>query len=193
MVSRSRMLGGSTACKVSARVSAQAAVVAACIVLAGCATRQSHDYQAGYGAGYERANGHAAPYWRQRETGAPQVAGYVDARTEREVEDDGLPVQAAPRLRAKPMPDDPTQPFSPNYGRVLPSRSAGPSGPMPGFAGHDRSREAGNQAAADLPRAFGRQLADAAHLAHHHPFIIAGRINKNSRQGHCPAAVFPFI
>lgn len=38
-----------------------------------------------------------------------------------EVEDDGLPSQLAPRHR-RPVPDDPTEPWSPNYGSV---KSAG--------------------------------------------------------------------
>ena len=33
-----------------------------------------------------------------------------------EIEDDGLPAQLAPRNR-RPGPDDPSQPWSPNYGR----------------------------------------------------------------------------
>jgi hypothetical protein len=32
-----------------------------------------------------------------------------------EIEDDGLPAQLAPRNR-RPVPDDPTEPWSPNYG-----------------------------------------------------------------------------
>ncbi|MGI9479586.1 MAG: hypothetical protein ACR2PI_22980 [Hyphomicrobiaceae bacterium] len=33
-----------------------------------------------------------------------------------ELEDDGLAVQAPPRLQKNPEPDDPSEPFSPNYG-----------------------------------------------------------------------------
>jgi len=33
-----------------------------------------------------------------------------------EIEDDGLPAQSPPLLRRNPTPDDPTEPFSPNYG-----------------------------------------------------------------------------
>jgi hypothetical protein len=34
-----------------------------------------------------------------------------------EVEDDGVEVQPPPRRQAQPIPDDPREPFSPNYGR----------------------------------------------------------------------------
>jgi len=34
-----------------------------------------------------------------------------------EVEDDGLPAQTPPPVRVRMMPDDPSEPFSPNYGR----------------------------------------------------------------------------
>jgi hypothetical protein len=35
-----------------------------------------------------------------------------------EVEDDGVEAQRPPRLRMYGRPDDPTQPFSPNYGEI---------------------------------------------------------------------------
>jgi hypothetical protein len=34
-----------------------------------------------------------------------------------EIEDDGLPAQTPPPVRVRMMPDDPSEPFSPNYGR----------------------------------------------------------------------------
>src|SRR5690606_11993813 len=43
--------------------------------------------------------------------GGPQVA----------MEDDGRPAQIPPFLRAKPVVDDPTEPFSPNYGPPPPN------------------------------------------------------------------------
>lgn len=42
-----------------------------------------------------------------------------------EVEADGLPSQLAPRNR-RPEPDDPTEPWSPNYGKVSPQRADRP-------------------------------------------------------------------
>ena len=62
------------------------------------------------------------------------------------LEDDGLPPQAPPLRRTKDGPDDPSEPFSPNYGPPLPGEEMSPAGPtLP----------------ADLPPAFRRQLARA--------------------------------
>ena len=44
-----------------------------------------------------------------------------------EVEDDGLPAQVAPALAVRQRPDDPSEPFSRNYGPKPPARLAGPS------------------------------------------------------------------
>jgi hypothetical protein len=45
-----------------------------------------------------------------------------------ELEDDGLPAQAPPMRTRANEPDDPTEPFSPNYGTVLPRAQASSSG-----------------------------------------------------------------
>jgi hypothetical protein len=42
-----------------------------------------------------------------------------------EVEADGLPAQLAPRQRPQ-QPDDPSEPWSPNYGTVLPGNADRP-------------------------------------------------------------------
>lgn len=42
-------------------------------------------------------------------------------RAEVAMEDDGRPAQIPPLLRANPAADDPTEPFSPNYGPPPPS------------------------------------------------------------------------
>ncbi|MFZ8452973.1 hypothetical protein ACO1MT_15845, partial [Staphylococcus aureus] len=55
-------------------------------------------------------------------------------------EDDGLPAQVPPRLSARSFPDDPTQPWSPNYGG--PARNAAvrpPQDALPVEAEQDRS------------------------------------------------------
>ncbi len=163
MVSRSFERCSAAVRQSFARLCVPAAVVLACVFVSGCATRQPHNYQAGYSSGgYDRATAQANPYWRQREASSPRVAGYVDARAEREIEDDGLPAQAAPRLRAKPEPDDPSQPFSPNYGRVIPSRSAGVAAEGTAAGAGARSRDGMASIPEDLPPAFRRQIADAA-------------------------------
>jgi hypothetical protein len=49
------------------------------------------------------------------EAPAAQVAAQPPTpRTE--MEDDGLPAQVAPSRRVRQLPDDPAEPFSPNYG-----------------------------------------------------------------------------
>jgi hypothetical protein len=54
-------------------------------------------------------------------------ASRTHAQTERaEMEDDGLPVQAAPSSAIRQVPDDPSEPFSRNYGRMPAARLAGP-------------------------------------------------------------------
>lgn len=45
----------------------------------------------------------------------PQPVAIVQAEVE--LEDDGLPSQAAPAAGIRQMPDDPSAPWSPNYGR----------------------------------------------------------------------------
>ena len=42
------------------------------------------------------------------------------------MEDDGLPVQVSPRAGIRQTPDDPSEPFSRNYGPKLPARLSGP-------------------------------------------------------------------
>ncbi len=58
--------------------------------------------------------------YRRQVYGAPQqqmaMRGPMQPRPV-EVEDDGLPSQVAPRSNRKPEPDDPSEPYSPNYGR----------------------------------------------------------------------------
>jgi hypothetical protein len=44
-----------------------------------------------------------------------------------ELEDDGVPVQTAPSFRVRNAPDDPTQPWSPNYGRDIPAQAPIPT------------------------------------------------------------------
>jgi len=47
------------------------------------------------------------------------------------VEADGLPAQLAPRNHTPSGPDDPREPWSPNYGSVKPAKSAEPAPPTP--------------------------------------------------------------
>jgi len=64
------------------------------------------------------------------------------------MEDDGLPAQTPPLRRTKIGPDDPSEPFSPNYGPPpIPSEHRAPSAPV---------------VPADLPSTSRRQVASAA-------------------------------
>ena len=73
-----------------------------------------------------------------------------------DVEDDGLPAQTPPPARVRHLPDDPSEPFSRNYGGENPSRTTtvapeepkAPRLPQPLIPG-------------DLPPAFRKQLAAA--------------------------------
>jgi hypothetical protein len=91
---------------------------------------------------------------------APAVAAYSrQVASSVQIEDDGLPSQAPPLARIRQMPDDPTQPYSRNYG-----------GPNPAVIEHASPERAGNAPQqhrvipADLPPAFRRQLAQAGYV-----------------------------
>jgi hypothetical protein len=74
-----------------------------------------------------------------------------------DVEDDGLPAQTPPpAARVHQAPDDPTQPFSRNYGGVNPSASAAPlvEGPVEHQAPTPKVPK-------DLPLAFRQKLMAA--------------------------------
>ena len=91
--------------------SPQVVVLTVALALGGCATsRQSQDYQ--YQAGAPRA------YVRPHKVAAvpPKIA----------MEDDGHPSQLPPRIRPQAEPDDPSEPFSPNYGPPLPGTETSP-------------------------------------------------------------------
>ena len=84
-------------------LSAIAICVAVGAALAGCsASRQTQDYQSYAGA---------------RPIAQPVVAAPAVAKPPKIViEGDGLPSQAPPQIRRFAEPDDPSEPFSPNYG-----------------------------------------------------------------------------
>ncbi len=52
----------------------------------------------------------------QSYAGAPPVRVAVVPPPKPDLEADGLPAQAPPRRRPNPLPVDPSEPFSPNYG-----------------------------------------------------------------------------
>jgi hypothetical protein len=87
---------------------------------------------------------------------------YVAQGPAAQTEADGLQSQAAPSARIRQMPDDPSQPYSRNYGGPNPAGTV-PTSP---------TVKASNDAASpkppipdDLPPAFRRQLAAAVDAA----------------------------
>jgi hypothetical protein len=95
----------------------------------------------------------------------PVVAAYSrQAAADVQVEGDGLPSQPAPPARITQMPDDPSQPYSRNYGGPNPAAiEPAPAEP----AGHVREQAQAQTPAAipaDLPPTFRRQLAQAGYV-----------------------------
>jgi hypothetical protein len=78
----------------------------AALALAGCASDEAHRREA-----YAQANA---------------MRAMPPAQQPADVEDDGLPSQVPPPSNRKPEPDDPREPYSPNYGRpqTVPQRAA---------------------------------------------------------------------
>lgn len=95
---------------------------------------------------------------------SPAVAGYV-RQASVEVEDDGLPAQAPPPARIRQMPDDPSEPFSPNYGGPNPSARAQTDErfdvPVKSLHQADPDRRAEVRIPDDLPPAFRSSLIAA--------------------------------
>jgi hypothetical protein len=99
--------------------------------------------------------------WAMRAVGAPvapAVAAYVPKP---EMEADGLPSQAPPPMRRQPGPDDPTEPFSPNYGTVRVKMPVAPPEEMTPPAAPAAQPAARPPIPSDLPPKFRRQLAAA--------------------------------
>ena len=87
---------------------------------------------------------------------SPVVAGYVAQVDRVDIETDGLPSQVAPSQRIRQMPDDPAEPYSPNYGGVNPASRR----PMP-TADSQQAAASKPDLPDDLPAGFRRQLAQA--------------------------------
>lgn len=102
-------------------------------LVGGCSGRS--EYSEGYGYGY------AAP---------PAPAQRV-AATRQEIEDDGLPSQTPPLMRARKLPDNPAEPFSPNYGGPAARQAAIEPRPQ-------RERAVASAIPDDLPPDFRRRL-----------------------------------
>lgn len=93
----------------------------------------------------------------QNASNEPSAAMHV-AQAVTEVEDDGLPAQTPPSPRIRQIPDDPTEPFSRNYGGANPSAV---SGPLAEPKEQPPANAPPAQIPGDLPPAFRKQLATA--------------------------------
>ncbi|MBY0561783.1 adhesin [Hyphomicrobium sp.] len=118
------------------------------VSVAGCAT----DNDAYYAGSYSGAYPGSTP------------AEYVAQGPAVQMEADGLPEQAAPSARIRAMPDDPNEPFSPNYGGANPAdrRSAPATASRPNDTASAPMPVA---IPADLPPSFRRQLVAAVDAA----------------------------
>lgn len=100
-----------------ARGSLCATVALSALLAAGCGHTQKYTYPGSY-------------------VGATVTPAVQQQQARVEMEGDGMPPQAPPRAGLRQMPDDPTQPWSPNYGGPasppLRKVSAAPSGPAQG-------------------------------------------------------------
>jgi len=85
----------------------QLSVLLVAMTLTGCATQQAER---------QTYPGDARAYVAD--------AGAEGRKAKEDLEGDGMPAQLPPIQRARPLPDDPTQPWSPNYGTVRSVRSA---------------------------------------------------------------------
>ncbi len=89
-------------------------VAALALAAAGCASKQAE-----YPPGYPQT-----VYAPQDVPAAPATPGQMASANGVVIEDDGLPSQMPPPHRRIGEPDDPREPYSPNYGGAAPNRQA---------------------------------------------------------------------
>lgn len=99
----------------SRKVLPRALVLVVCVAAGGCS-----------------ANSTAYSEWQFPGDSFQHVAEVVTPHRAADIEDDGLEAQVAPPRRSRTEPDDPSQPYSPNYGAGDRMRSQGtPAAPQP--------------------------------------------------------------
>jgi hypothetical protein len=116
-------------------------VIGLTVVVSGCAANQSPNYV--HGPGTQIRPQHTA------------------AVAKEDLEDDGKPAQAPPVRRALPEEDDPTQPWSPNYGGpgTPPSQPSGMT-PRPAPKPRGKTYDTAIQPPAPLPVRMSRNEED---------------------------------
>ncbi len=94
-----------------------------------------------------------APTYVRAPVYQPATQGYIPARVAGyrhqnrvEIEDDGMEAQTPPPLARRPVVDDPTEPFSPNYGRFRTLKRAD-AGATPTYVPNDLPEEFRNRLA----------------------------------------------
>ncbi len=130
----------------STTVAARVCVIGLGVVVTGCAANKQPTYVGG-------------PY-----AGAHQVApSRVNELRKVEIEDDGKPAQAPPIRKMRPEEDDPTQPWSPNYGKgaAAPAVPAPAAEPTPTRTPWPRPVEASVRTTASSPQVLvSRRLSE---------------------------------
>lgn len=95
---------------------------------------------------------------------AQNVSGPRVAQAAAVTEDDGLPVQSPPQARIRAMPDNPSEPFSKNYGGSNPAALSAGGAPREENAAAGSAGKAPARKPAlpdDLPPAFRQKLVTA--------------------------------
>lgn len=129
----------------SRRALSRAALLAAALALAGC-SQHSAQQTAAYDPRVATPPYHVSP----------------DAGRKPDLEDDGREAQLPPLKKPRSEPDDPREPWSPNYGKAVPvQRADATSAERADVRSANASPIVRGPVPGDLPIAFRRKLASA--------------------------------
>jgi len=131
----------------STTMAARVCVIGLGVVATGCAANKQPTYVGGPHAGLYQV-----------------VPSRVNELRKVEIEDDGKPAQSPPVRRMRPEEDDPTQPWSPNYGKgaSVPAAPAPAAEPTPARTPWPRPIEASVRTTASPPQVLAsRRLSEA--------------------------------
>lgn len=125
---------------------ARLCVIGLGIVATGCAANKQPTY---VGGPYVGSSGAAVP-------------SRINELRKVEVEDDGKPAQSPPVRKMRPEEDDPSQPWSPNYGSGKAAPASEPADPAQPRAPWPKPVEASVRTTASAPQVFAtRRLSEA--------------------------------